>query len=290
MRDYDPAIGRWLGIDPVTHFSQSPYNAFDGNPVSIADPSGADGIGGEHFTSVFGMQVSTPTNTGMYTGMSDNGSLIPSGTSVDSMYGDGGILPYARDFATMQNILSYVAGVLKPSHSSVSVGNLELGSGVVNWFNKDRDGALWELANNDTTNEANALTLYTHGNTHVIFGPNSEEIQTFEQLNFFLSKESDRWNNFIKNGGNFKLTLISCYTGAFGAKSFGVITSRNIARDFSYDASSSKRVHRNLTVVAPSGLIKAFNFFGPRYFYWDNQGKFEWNIYRGGHFIRGYNN
>ncbi len=44
MRDYDPAIGRWLAIDPVTHFSQSPYNAFDGNPVFWADPSGADGI------------------------------------------------------------------------------------------------------------------------------------------------------------------------------------------------------------------------------------------------------
>ena len=43
MRDYDPAIGRWLGIDPVTHFSQSPNCAMDNNPVSIADPSGADG-------------------------------------------------------------------------------------------------------------------------------------------------------------------------------------------------------------------------------------------------------
>lgn len=44
MRDYDPAIARWLNIDPVTHHTQSTYNAFDGNPVSIADPSGADGI------------------------------------------------------------------------------------------------------------------------------------------------------------------------------------------------------------------------------------------------------
>jgi RHS repeat-associated protein len=44
MRDYDPAIARWTGLDPVTHFSQSPYNAFDGNPVFWADPSGADGI------------------------------------------------------------------------------------------------------------------------------------------------------------------------------------------------------------------------------------------------------
>lgn len=44
LRDYDPAIARWLNIDPVTHHGQSTYNAFDADPVSIADPSGADGF------------------------------------------------------------------------------------------------------------------------------------------------------------------------------------------------------------------------------------------------------
>jgi hypothetical protein len=42
MRDYDPATARWTGVDPITHFSQSPYNAFDSNPVFWADPSGAE--------------------------------------------------------------------------------------------------------------------------------------------------------------------------------------------------------------------------------------------------------
>lgn len=41
-RSYDPTIGRWTSIDPVTHFSLSPYNAFDNNPVFWSDPSGAD--------------------------------------------------------------------------------------------------------------------------------------------------------------------------------------------------------------------------------------------------------
>jgi RHS repeat-associated protein len=40
FRDYDPAIARWTGIDPVTHHNMSPYMAFDGNPVFWADPSG----------------------------------------------------------------------------------------------------------------------------------------------------------------------------------------------------------------------------------------------------------
>ncbi|TBN04485.1 hypothetical protein EYD45_07545 [Hyunsoonleella flava] len=39
-RQYDPAIARWTGIDPVTHYQQSTYTAFDNNPVYFADPSG----------------------------------------------------------------------------------------------------------------------------------------------------------------------------------------------------------------------------------------------------------
>ena len=46
FRQYDPAIGRWIAIDPVTHHNMSPYVAFDNNPVYWADPSGANG---EHY-------------------------------------------------------------------------------------------------------------------------------------------------------------------------------------------------------------------------------------------------
>lgn len=42
MRQYDPAIARWVVQDPVVHFDYSPYSAFDNNPVFWADPSGAD--------------------------------------------------------------------------------------------------------------------------------------------------------------------------------------------------------------------------------------------------------
>ena len=46
MRQYDPAIARWTSTDPITHYSQSNYTAFDNNPIFWADPSGADG---EHY-------------------------------------------------------------------------------------------------------------------------------------------------------------------------------------------------------------------------------------------------
>ncbi len=42
LRQYDPAIARWTGIDPITHHSMSTYTAFDNNPIYWADPSGGD--------------------------------------------------------------------------------------------------------------------------------------------------------------------------------------------------------------------------------------------------------
>jgi hypothetical protein len=48
LRQYDPAIGRWISIDPVIHFSNSTYNGFDNNPIFWADPSGADVVNYEY--------------------------------------------------------------------------------------------------------------------------------------------------------------------------------------------------------------------------------------------------
>ena len=40
FRQYDPTIGRFTSIDPVTHYDYSTYSAFDNNPAFWADPSG----------------------------------------------------------------------------------------------------------------------------------------------------------------------------------------------------------------------------------------------------------
>ena len=44
FRQYDPTIGRFTSVDPVTHYDYSTFAAFDNNPVFWADPSGADSI------------------------------------------------------------------------------------------------------------------------------------------------------------------------------------------------------------------------------------------------------
>jgi RHS repeat-associated protein len=48
FRQYDPRIGRWLSLDPLmAQFPwQSPYCAFDNNPVLYKDPSGLKSEGG----------------------------------------------------------------------------------------------------------------------------------------------------------------------------------------------------------------------------------------------------
>ena len=41
-RQYDPVVGRWLQVDPLAHMfpHQSPYTAFDNNPILNVDPDG----------------------------------------------------------------------------------------------------------------------------------------------------------------------------------------------------------------------------------------------------------
>jgi RHS repeat-associated protein len=44
FRHYDPSLARWMVVDPITHYNQSPYTAFNNNPVTFADPEGLAGI------------------------------------------------------------------------------------------------------------------------------------------------------------------------------------------------------------------------------------------------------
>ncbi|MGJ1409067.1 RHS repeat-associated core domain-containing protein [Sphingobacterium thalpophilum] len=39
LRNYDPAVGRWLTVDPMGQYV-SPYVGMGNNPVSLFDPTG----------------------------------------------------------------------------------------------------------------------------------------------------------------------------------------------------------------------------------------------------------
>ncbi|MCC9073233.1 RHS repeat-associated core domain-containing protein [Flavobacterium sp. F-65] len=46
-RNYDPALGRWMNIDPLAEqlYSNTPYNYVSNNPLNFIDPDGRSGIG-----------------------------------------------------------------------------------------------------------------------------------------------------------------------------------------------------------------------------------------------------
>ncbi len=81
MRQYDPAIARWVVHDPIVHFYQSPYSAFDGNPVFWADPSGAS-VSESVFENLGG------TQTGSFTDMATGTSISAGGAGDDEKDND----------------------------------------------------------------------------------------------------------------------------------------------------------------------------------------------------------
>lgn len=125
MRDYDPAIGRWTGIDPVTHFEQSPYCAFDNNPVTLADPSGADAVG----------LPPEPINTWHFAGSSSTNSFLNSGAGNlsigDHMFGASGDDFWNNEIAYTGGELAWTNYLADVKASRVSVGNLIEGEAEV---------------------------------------------------------------------------------------------------------------------------------------------------------------
>ena len=92
VRLYDPALGRFNGFDPVTHFSQGTSVAFDNNPVFWADPSGADSFAGGRGESLSGGLDYSPGSTfsnelNKFLGQFDNSSFKSSITTALEIIG-----------------------------------------------------------------------------------------------------------------------------------------------------------------------------------------------------------
>lgn len=111
LRDYDPAIAKWTGIDPVIHYNQSPYNAFDGNPVFWSDPSGAKAqpiYGGWAFTGkdIPGIMAAILSflDTGSGTYIVEDASPYASGPKGEYISADAAAL----DFAMQYNAVSII--------------------------------------------------------------------------------------------------------------------------------------------------------------------------------------
>jgi RHS repeat-associated protein len=128
-RQYDPAIGRWVVIDPVVHHNMSPYVAFDNNPVYWADPKGEDStslINDIWNKSGSGITVWTNNNNGTFS--SDTGQTAGTEDKDPPKYQTYNVIP----FDTMNLI-----------HGKKSfVSQTGYGTGDVEGVNKLKFGAL----------------------------------------------------------------------------------------------------------------------------------------------------
>ena len=190
MRDYDPATARWTGVDPVTHFSQSPYNAFDGNPVLFSDPSGSDSI-------IYGMAGQTANANQWNRGHSSFGNASYSSGGLH-FYGSAksqfeqsyaGHLARQTTSFTRSVIGTFVAGALK------QIQNVENAKITYQKFEIANDKSTFAYMVNNTMSTGNEISaLLTDTATFVFESDQNTSISA--EMNFGLIK-NDNPNNYL---------------------------------------------------------------------------------------------
>lgn len=188
LRQYDPALGRMLQVDPVSHHSQSPYTAFDNNPVFWTDPDGAD------TRDPIKDKVSVISS---YVDKSNVTHITQTTTNTTTTYGDDGSVNVNYSTSSITNTVDADGNVSKGSTVTQSSGSIS----------KDDDGNVSVNAGKTTTRDAksgdasSALGQWTNAVSN--YNKSSDGIYNVDKIN----KTADYTTKATKAGtsilGNF---------------------------------------------------------------------------------------
>lgn len=182
FRNYDPALGRFTGIDPVTHHSMSPYVAFDNNPIFWVDPSGADATDPiEEKNTIISSKVVDKQN---------NTHVTQTTTTSTTTINDDGSVTVTYSSASITNTVDAYGNVTKGTTVTTTTGTIS----------KDADGNISASDPTTSTRDAqsgdssSALDEFT--NVISDYNANNDGIYNKDKIN----KMADNTTNATKAG------------------------------------------------------------------------------------------
>lgn len=191
LRQYDPAIGRWTSMDPVTHFEQSPYVAFDNNPVFWTDPDGAD---------TRDPIKDKVTLISSYVDKSNVTHITQTTTNTTTTFNDDGSVNISYSSSSVTNTVDADGNVTKGSTVTQSSGSIS----------KDSEGNVSSKAGKTTTRNATSSDATSALNqwTNAVSSYNKTEGN-----GIFNVDKIDKTANYTTKAGKTGVAVLGSFAG-----------------------------------------------------------------------------